>query len=131
VHKNKSVKGFGSYGDLMIRDRKMYVVPTPFRLLDGVAHQQTMILPADVGLGDAFIEVGRLGRREADELIIGYAFDLRANEIQQEKVPNPGAGREHRFRTWRVTGSPATPVTIRSLPAELVVPEADHDSTED
>ena len=25
VHKNKSVKGFGSYGDIMIRDRKMYV----------------------------------------------------------------------------------------------------------
>lgn len=38
-HKNKSVKGFGSYGDLLIRDRKMYVVPTPFRLVDGVAHQ--------------------------------------------------------------------------------------------
>ena len=30
VHKNKSVKGFGSYGDIMIRDRKMYVAPTPF-----------------------------------------------------------------------------------------------------
>lgn len=24
VHKNRSVKGFGSYGDIMIRDRKMY-----------------------------------------------------------------------------------------------------------
>ena len=47
THKNKSVKGFGSYGDILIRDRKMYVVPTPFRLVDGVAHQQTMILPAD------------------------------------------------------------------------------------
>jgi len=30
VHKNKSTKGFGSYGDILIRDRKMYVVPTPF-----------------------------------------------------------------------------------------------------
>ncbi len=32
VHKNKSTKGFGSYGDILIRDRKMYVVPTPFHL---------------------------------------------------------------------------------------------------
>jgi hypothetical protein len=35
VHKNKSVKGFGSYGDIMIRDRKMYVAPTPFGLASG------------------------------------------------------------------------------------------------
>ena len=45
VHKNKNIKGFGSYGDIMIRDRKMYVVPTPFHLVEGVAHQQTLILP--------------------------------------------------------------------------------------
>jgi hypothetical protein len=48
VHENKNVKGFGSYGDIMIRDRKMYVVPTPYRIADGVAHNQTLILPADV-----------------------------------------------------------------------------------
>lgn len=29
VHKNRSIKGFGSYGDIMIRDRKMYVAPSP------------------------------------------------------------------------------------------------------
>jgi hypothetical protein len=28
AHKNKNVKGFGSYGDIMIRDRKMYVAPS-------------------------------------------------------------------------------------------------------
>ncbi len=48
VHENKSVKGFGTYGDLLIRDRKMYVVPTPFQLVEGVAHQQTLILPAEI-----------------------------------------------------------------------------------
>jgi hypothetical protein len=41
VHKNRSIKGFGSYGDIMIRDRKMYVAPTPFGLVTGVAHTQT------------------------------------------------------------------------------------------
>ena len=30
VHHNKSIRGFGSYGDIMIRDRKMYVAPTPY-----------------------------------------------------------------------------------------------------
>lgn len=45
VHKNRNVKGFGSYGDIMIRDRKMYVAPTPFGLASGVAHLQTLILP--------------------------------------------------------------------------------------
>src|SRR6266540_6595075 len=70
VHKNKSVKGFGSYGDIMIRDRKMYVVPTPFRLVEGLAHQRTVILPADVDLGRDFISVGELPRKEAAELIV-------------------------------------------------------------
>lgn len=60
VHKNKSVKGFGSYGDIMIRDRKMYVVPTPFHLVEGVAHQRTMILHAAVDAGKDFVEVGQL-----------------------------------------------------------------------
>lgn len=32
IHKNKSARGFGSYGDVMIRDRKMRVAPTPFAL---------------------------------------------------------------------------------------------------
>jgi hypothetical protein len=30
IHKNKSFRGFGSYGDILVRDRKMYVAPTPF-----------------------------------------------------------------------------------------------------
>ena len=35
IHENKSVRGFGSYGDIMIRDRKMYTAPTPFDLTTG------------------------------------------------------------------------------------------------
>ena len=35
VHKNKNVKGFGSYGDIMIRDRKMYVCRRPSTWLKG------------------------------------------------------------------------------------------------
>ena len=114
VHKNKSVKGFGSYGDIMIRDRKMYVVPTPFRLVDGVAHEQTLILPSHDQPGTGFFEAGTLNRVEAEELIVGYSFDLQTNELVPEKVTNPGAGTTHRFRAWRLAGSRADTVSIRT-----------------
>jgi hypothetical protein len=128
IHQNKSVKGFGSYGDLLIRDRKMYVVPTPFRLVDGVAHQQTLILPAEIQLGREFVPVGKLTRREADELVVAYSFDLQSNELRPTKVPNPHAGREHGFRAWRVKGSPTDPVSMRAAQEALPAEEADDDN---
>lgn len=123
LHKNKSVKGFGSYGDIMIRDRKMYVVPTPFHLAEGLAHQQTLILPADIEAGKGFVSVGELGRKEAPELIVGYSFDLKTNEIIPKKVPNPDAGREHNFRAWRIKGGSSLEVSLR--PIEVVVAETE------
>lgn len=114
VHKNKNVKGFGSYGDIMIRDRKMYVVPTPFHLVDGVAHQQTLILPSDDQPGGGLAEVGTLKRVEADELIVSYSFDLRTNDLLPQKVRNPGAGTEHDFRAWRLEGSRTDTVSMRA-----------------
>lgn len=116
VHKNKNVKGFGSYGDLMIRDRKMYVVPTPFHLVDGLAHNHTLILPTEIDAGPELVSVGELKREEASELIVGYTFDLKTNEIIPKKVPNPGKGRAHQFRAWRIKESPnKTPVKLRPL----------------
>lgn len=115
VHKNKSVKGFGSYGDILIRDRKMYVVTTPFRVAEGLAHQLTLILPAEVETEVDFVNVGGLLRREAPELIVGYSFDLQRNNLNPKKIPNPDAGREHRFRAWRLAGAPASPVSIREI----------------
>lgn len=123
VHENKSVKGFGSYGDILIRDRKMYVVPTPFRLAEGLAHHQTLILPAEVSPGKEFLLVGELRRKEAAELIVGYSFDLKTNEIIPKKVPNPGAGKEHAFRAWRVQGAPTDKVELRAI--EQVVAETE------
>lgn len=121
IHENKSVRGFGSYGDILIRDRKMYVAPTPFGLVTGVAHHQTLILPDAITLDDPFTEVGSLVRREADQLIIGYTFDLGSNTLTPQTVPNPAAGREHAFRAWRLKGSPMDPVTMRaSVPQDAV-----------
>lgn len=102
VHKNKSVKGFGTYGDIMIRDRKMYVAPTPFALTNGTTGLMTLIVPESVKANDRFQEVGRLERIEAAELVVGYAFDLRTNELRAERVPNPRAGTAHRFVAYRL-----------------------------
>jgi hypothetical protein len=109
----------------MIRDRKMYVVPTPFRLIDGSAHNLTLVLPAEQHPGRSFFEVGNLQREEANELIVGYAFNLRTNEISSEKVANPNAGRVHLFKAWRLIGSPATTVSMRSVSGDEIDAEMD------
>ncbi len=114
VHKNKNVKGFGSYGDIMIRDRKMYVAPTPFGLTTGTAHTQTLILPASFPTDARFRSVGGLVRREADKLIVGYTFDLRTNALTPESIQNPSAGREHAFTAYRLKGARTGKVELRS-----------------
>lgn len=113
VHQNKSFRGFGSYGDLLVRDRKMYVAPTPFALADGTTHRRTLILPADTPVDDDLKEVGILIRREVKRMVVAYQFDLRTNELSTTLVRNPNAGREHVFRAWRVDGDPEEPVTLR------------------
>ena len=113
-HENKAVRGFGSYGDILIRDRKMYVAPTPYGLLNGVAHHQTLILPVDIPVPHEFKKVGSIIRREVNELVVRYAFDLRNNQLTTERVPNPNAGHEHLFYALRLKTGLDTPVMIRS-----------------
>jgi hypothetical protein len=115
VHKNKSVKGFGTYGDIMIRDRKMYVAPTPFGLTTGTAHAQTLILPAKFQVDDRFRSVGALLRREADNLIVGYSFDLKTNALKPESIKNPAAGQQHEFIAYRLKGSRGDKVALRPV----------------
>jgi len=114
VHKNKSFRGFGSYGDILVRDRKMYVAPTPFALAEGTAHRRTLIVPADHVADDDLVEVGTLTRREVDEMVVTYSFDLRTNEIATTKVQNPNAGKEHVFKAYRVAGDPNDQVSLRA-----------------
>jgi hypothetical protein len=84
VHKNKSVKGFGTYGDIMIRDRKMYVASTPFALTDGTTGLMTLIVPEGIDAPNRFQGVGRHVRTEAAEWVVGYTFDLRANALRAD-----------------------------------------------
>jgi hypothetical protein len=112
VHKNKSIKGFGSYGDIMIRDRKMYVAPTPFALTDGTEAQITLIIPENFPLPSEIVKVGDLTRVEAQKLIVGYEFNLTTNDLSAKTTPNPSAGKVHTFIACRVKNEPGTPVSM-------------------
>jgi len=113
VHRNKSVKGFGSYGDIMIRDRKMYVAPTPFAITEGTTGLMTLIVPEEMEADDRFKKVGELVRTEAKKLVVGYNFDLRTNELKAEQIPNPSAGVEHRFVAYRLKTQSDKPVSMK------------------
>jgi hypothetical protein len=114
VHENKSFRGFGSYGDILVRDRKMYVVPTPFALTTGTVGLATLITPADFVPSSAdLVRVGSFARVEVDELVYAYEFNLETNEMKTQRRPNPTAGTRHEFAAWRATGpGTATPVAL-------------------
>jgi len=118
AHKNKSVKGFGSYGDIMIRDRKMYVAPTPFALTEGTTGLMTLILPENFVSDNRYQAVGHLVRAESDEVVVGYNFDLRTNTLNADLAPNPSAGMEHRFIAWRLKEQTNKPVSMKPITAQ-------------
>ena len=112
LHENKSVKGFGTYGDIMIRDRKMYVAPTPFALTDGTTGLMTLIVPDCIKAPATFRDVGRLQRTEAAEFVVAYKFDLLSNELVAERATNPNAGAAHGFVAYRLTSQSTKPVSM-------------------
>jgi hypothetical protein len=131
VHKNKSFRGFGSYGDILVRDRKMYVAPTPFALAEGTAHRRTLIVPQGTTVDDDLVEIATLVRREVDQMVVAYNFDLRTNELNTTLVANPNAGREHVFKVYRVAGDPTDPVTLRDRRRVAAMLAADEAATDD
>ncbi len=114
VHENKSFRGFGSYADILVRDRKMYVASTPFALADGTAHRRTLILPESHPADDDLVEVGTLTRREVKLVVVAYSFDLVTNEIETRIVDNPNADREHIFKAYRAVEDSPEHVKMRN-----------------
>lgn len=112
VHRNENVPNFGAYGDIMIRDRKMYVVRTPYSIAEGLAGQRTLILPSAWNAPSELQEVGRLERREAADLAVGYRFDLKRAALETISEPNTNACRPHKFTAYRVEGGDRAPVNI-------------------
>lgn len=103
AHENSSFAGFGSYGDIKIRDRKMYIAPSPFALTTGTTGQRTLIVPEGYKADPSFVQVGQLIRVEADHVVVGYSFDMNTNVLTPSFAPNPDAGKEHNFVAYRLT----------------------------
>ena len=79
---------------------------------------------------DSLVEVGTLKRVEAAEIIVGYSFNLKTNEIVPELVKNPSAGKEHTFRAWRARGTNVEPVLMRVLDPSKITLEPEDDESE-
>ena len=45
-------------------------------------------------------------------MVVGYEFDLKTNEIAVKTIPNPSAGKEHRFAAYRVALDSDKPVAL-------------------
>lgn len=119
IHLNKSFRGFGSYGDILVRDRKMYVAPTPFALAKGTTGFSTLILPADFPTDPRLKKVGTLTRIEANKLIVAYNFDLKKNTLRPRTVPNPHKGKQHHFCAYRLKKGPDAPVSLATNPQPI------------
>ncbi|NJS35722.1 MAG: hypothetical protein HC765_03655 [Brachymonas sp.] len=103
---NQSFRGAGSYGDILIRDRRMYVCATPYALAPGTVGQATLILNSDevIEMPQVLEAVGRMQRVESRERVTGYSFDLLENTLRSERGINPHAGQVHAFSVYRVRG---------------------------
>ncbi len=112
IHENKSLRTFGAYGDIMIRDRKMYVVKTPYAIAAGLAGQRTLILPAGDPAPEGLVAVGTLERVEAEQVAVGYEFDLRTNELRVLEEANPTGGQVHTFTAYRPPGEEEPEVVL-------------------
>jgi hypothetical protein len=125
IHENKSFRGFGSYGDILVRDRKMYVAPTPFGLLDGIDRQVTLILLADEQVDSRFRQVAEIERVETQKIVTKYTFNLKTNDLITLEEDNPTAGTVHCFRAYRIKGAPATEVKMKGKPVLPTNKDAD------
>ena len=89
----------------MIRDRKMYVAPTPFALASRLDRQVTLIDLETRRFSAALHQAGSLVRIETQDLITSYVFDPTTNDIKGQKAPNPDSGKRHQLKVYRSSES--------------------------
>ncbi|MFH8678128.1 hypothetical protein [Streptomyces lydicus] len=129
-HLNKSFAGFGSFGDIKVRDRKMYIAPTPYSLTEGTEGEFTLIAPVGsaCAANPELTLVGELERMESDRVVTDYRFNLRTNTLNTEESVNPTAGSEHRFMAFRAKGGSDREVRMkqpRRFPAQRTWSDVD------
>jgi hypothetical protein len=102
IASNKSLRVLGSFGDILLRDRKMYAPYTPYKWLTGLRDSVTLITRAGEKPSIAeYHEVGRFERVESEKVLVGYRADLRANTLIGEFEDNPNGGKSHEFVAYR------------------------------
>jgi hypothetical protein len=114
VSPNKSIRGFGGYGDILIRNRRMYVPPTPYALARGAEGTRTLIAPAGIDVGAGLEEVGHLVRLEGDRRLVGYRVDIESGDLHPAWESNLDAGRKHQFVAYRAEGRGGPEVKLAS-----------------
>lgn len=105
AHANEAVRGFGSYGDGFIRNRKMYVFPHPFALDPGALERCRLAVPAEWKLDDPRLtRVSVISRSLSAVSIRSYVIDLyRQKNVQTFKTPNSDAGRIKTFDVFELS----------------------------
>jgi hypothetical protein len=90
AHLNTSIPAFGSFGDIAIRDRKMYVIPTPYSLVGPVLDENfSLIVPVNcLPITPTFVEKKRIVRCGTPIRPISYTFDLQYNQMSVETRSN-------------------------------------------
>lgn len=105
VHENTNLKGFGSYGDIMIRDRKMYVPRTPYSLASGLDGAVTLIVPEAFNPPHDFLRVGTLAREVCETELIGYEADLLERTLLPRTRAREDSQTAHVFAAYRLKES--------------------------
>lgn len=105
---NLSVKQFGSYGDGMIRNRRMYRFLHPVTLLEGfgieIRDRSTLILPESSldrveASRDGLVKIGSIERTTVPQRLASYRVNVRTGEIQPTFVEQQPQS-VHRFEVW-------------------------------
>lgn len=135
VHKNTSVDGAGSYGDMLIRIRKMFVPRTPFRSVEGTIGHRTLIVPASMGaeLDDdgSLQRVGKLQRVETNEHVERIDIDLSVPGMRVGRAANADAGKVHQFVAYRRSGVDGPPVSMALGAVPVAVADEPDDADSD
>ncbi len=101
-HLNVQIKEFGSFADGFIRNRKMYVFPTPVSLDPGGLGRCRLVVPEAWELTQRGLRhVGTMERKIAPQAVESYTIRLRGRgQAEVSKVPVAGAGNLLRFRIY-------------------------------
>ena len=109
---NQSFRGAGSYGDILIRDRRMYVSPTPYALMPETVGNATLVLEGDsTPIPPQLRKVGQLERTEAPDVVTGYSFDFATNQLASQRASNASAGASHHFNLYRISAHSEPAIT--------------------